>query len=88
MKPNPQLNQIVKTTIQRLGIHGEGIGYWHGYTVFIEGALPGEEVQARLVERKRKYGRETHHDRKLFPFPCKSTLSIIWEMRGMSVDAF
>jgi 23S rRNA (uracil1939-C5)-methyltransferase len=57
MKPKPRLNQKINTTIQRLGIYGEGIGYWHGYTVFVDGALPGELVHARLIERKKKYGR-------------------------------
>ena len=55
--PKPRFNQKVNTTIQRLGVHGEGIGYWHGYTLFIDHALPGEVVQARVIERKKRYGR-------------------------------
>ncbi|HAZ15832.1 MAG TPA: 23S rRNA (uracil(1939)-C(5))-methyltransferase RlmD [Parachlamydiales bacterium] len=57
MKPKPRFNQKINLTIQRLGIYGEGVGYWHGYTVFVEGALPGEVIQARLCERKKAYGR-------------------------------
>lgn len=53
----PRYGQKVNTTIQRLGVYGEGIGYWHGYTLFVEGALPGEVIQARVIERKRNYGR-------------------------------
>lgn len=54
---NLQLGQEVLVTIERLGIYGEGIAHWNGYTLFIEGALPGEEILARLIERKRHYGR-------------------------------
>lgn len=57
MQPKPRVNQKINLTVQRLGIHGEGIGYWHGFTVFVDGALPGEVIQARLTEGKRRYGR-------------------------------
>ena len=57
MKPTPSLHQKIKTTIQRLGINGEGVAYSDGYTVFIDGALPGEGVEAQLVEVKKTYGR-------------------------------
>lgn len=53
----PRYHQEINITIQRLGIHGEGVGYWHGYTVFVDGALPGETIQARIIERKKNYGR-------------------------------
>ncbi|KPD00276.1 23S rRNA (uracil-C(5))-methyltransferase RlmCD [Geobacillus sp. BCO2] len=31
-------------TIQRIGINGEGVGYFQKQVVFVPGALPGEEV--------------------------------------------
>jgi 23S rRNA (uracil1939-C5)-methyltransferase len=57
MKQKPQIKQKINTTIRRLGIQGEGVGDFEGYTVFIDGALPGETVQARLTECKKNYGR-------------------------------
>ncbi|HEY4832759.1 MAG TPA: TRAM domain-containing protein, partial [Waddliaceae bacterium] len=57
MQLKPRYNQKINTTIQRIGINGEGVGYWHKYTVFIDGALPGEVVQARVIETKKHYGR-------------------------------
>jgi 23S rRNA (uracil1939-C5)-methyltransferase len=57
MTSKPKFNQKISLTIQRLGIHGEGIGYWHGYTVFVDGPLPGEIVQAIMTETKKNYGR-------------------------------
>ena len=43
--------------IERLGVSGEGVGSWQGYTVFVDGALPTERVRVRLVERRRRFGR-------------------------------
>lgn len=40
-----------------MGINGEGIGYWNGLTVFVEGLLPGERARVRLDEKRKNYGR-------------------------------
>jgi 23S rRNA (uracil1939-C5)-methyltransferase len=37
-------NQTFPLTIKRLGINGEGVGYFKKTVVFVPGALPGEEV--------------------------------------------
>ncbi|WP_066069355.1 23S rRNA (uracil(1939)-C(5))-methyltransferase RlmD [Neobacillus soli] len=39
-----ELNQTFPLTIKRLGINGEGVGYFKRQVVFVPGALPGEEV--------------------------------------------
>ncbi len=57
MESKPQVNQKIDLTVQGVGIHGEGVGYWQGYTVFVDGALPGEVIEARLVDVKKSYGR-------------------------------
>jgi 23S rRNA (uracil1939-C5)-methyltransferase len=44
-------------TIERLGINGEGVGYIDGYTVFVDGALPGEHVAVEFYERRKSFGR-------------------------------
>ena len=38
-----ELNQTFPLTIKRLGINGEGVGYFKKQVVFVPGALPGEE---------------------------------------------
>ncbi|WP_375752617.1 23S rRNA (uracil(1939)-C(5))-methyltransferase RlmD [Vibrio sp. HN007] len=43
--------------VERLDHHGAGIGYIGKKPVFIEGALPGEEVLTQLTESKSKYSR-------------------------------
>lgn len=53
----PNCNQEINLTIQDLGSHGEGVGFWDGYAVFVDGALPGEFIQARLFEIKKRCGR-------------------------------
>lgn len=57
MNSKPRPNQKINITIERLGIHGEGIGYLDGYTVFVDGALPGENIDAWLTHCKKNYAR-------------------------------
>ncbi|KRM90211.1 23S rRNA (uracil(1939)-C(5))-methyltransferase RlmD [Fructilactobacillus florum] len=45
-----KLNQRVTITIKRLGINGEGVGYYRRKLIFIPGALPHELVQAQITE--------------------------------------
>lgn len=61
-------------TIKRLGINGEGLGYYQKKIIFIPGALPGEVVVARITKRRPHYLegelvriKEKSPDRLLFP---------------------
>ncbi|QUI25421.1 23S rRNA (uracil(1939)-C(5))-methyltransferase RlmD [Vallitalea pronyensis] len=61
MKKNNQALPVVKNeyyhmTIDDLGIHGEGIGKINGYTLFVDGALPGEKVKVKVIKTKKNYG--------------------------------
>ncbi|MBM6828850.1 23S rRNA (uracil(1939)-C(5))-methyltransferase RlmD [Anaerotignum lactatifermentans] len=51
-----QKNQEYEINIEDLGNNGEGIGRIDGYTVFVEGALPGERVRVLIVKTKKHYG--------------------------------
>lgn len=53
----PQVNEVISLSIDNLGSSGEGIGHYHGYTIFVEGALPGELVEVRLSDCQKRYGR-------------------------------
>lgn len=44
-------------TIKRLGINGEGIGYYKRKIVFVPGTLPGEVVTAKVTEVKPHFAR-------------------------------
>jgi 23S rRNA (uracil-5-)-methyltransferase RumA len=47
--------QNIRVTIRRLGINGEGVGYYKRQVVFIDGALPGEVVAAEIVDIETNY---------------------------------
>lgn len=52
-----KVGQVIIVTIKRLGINGEGVGYYKKKVVFIDGALPGEVVVAEVkrVEKNLSY---------------------------------
>ncbi|MFD9627653.1 23S rRNA (uracil(1939)-C(5))-methyltransferase RlmD [Peribacillus muralis] len=45
-----EVNQTLPLTIKRLGINGEGVGYFKKKVVFVPGALPGEEIVALVTK--------------------------------------
>ncbi len=47
--------QTFPLTIKRLGINGEGVGYFKKQVVFVPGALPGEEVVVEATKIHPKY---------------------------------
>ncbi|STY43018.1 Uncharacterized RNA methyltransferase SAV1897 [Listeria grayi] len=67
MKTNPvQEGQRFPLTIRRMGINGEGIGYYKRAIVFVPGAITGEEV---VVEAKRIAPRYTEAEIKKIRIP-------------------
>jgi len=52
-----ELNQTIQLTIHDIGNNGEGVGSYEGCTVFVEGALPGEEVEVSVFQCKKNYAR-------------------------------
>ena len=48
-------NQTCLLTIDGLGHSGEGVGRYQGFTVFVQGALPGEEIEAVITIVKKNY---------------------------------
>ncbi len=51
------MHEKIPVTIDRLGIYGEGVGSWNGFTIFVDGALPGEKVEARVVDVRKNFAR-------------------------------
>lgn len=47
----------IKLSIESLGSHGEGVGRLNGFTLFVDGALPGETVEVQVTERHQRYGK-------------------------------
>lgn len=50
MEQKIKKNDIIDIDVKRMGINGEGIGYYEKLAVFIEQALPGETVKAKVTE--------------------------------------
>ena len=50
-------NQEILISIKRVGINGEGIGYYKRLAIFVEGALPGEEAVVRITEVNDQYSK-------------------------------
>ncbi len=50
-------NQEVLLTIKRIGINGEGIGYYKRLAVFVPGALPQEEVVIKVTDVTNNFAR-------------------------------
>lgn len=47
------MTETLSVTIERLGAQGDGIGRHEDLPVYVPGALPGEQVTASVVEKKR-----------------------------------
>ena len=54
-----QVGQEFPLTIKRLGINGEGVGFFKRNVVFVKGALPGEIVTAQVTTVNPKYAEAT-----------------------------
>jgi tRNA (uracil-5-)-methyltransferase len=50
-----QVGQQFPLTIKRIGINGEGVGYFKKQVVFVPGALPGEEVVVEATKVEKNY---------------------------------
>ncbi|NYV63903.1 23S rRNA (uracil(1939)-C(5))-methyltransferase RlmD [Bacillus sp. Gen3] len=50
-----KVKQQFPLTIKRLGINGEGVGYFKKKVVFVPGALPGEEVVVEVTKAHPKF---------------------------------
>lgn len=71
-----EIGQKFPLTIKRLGINGEGVGFYKRNVVFVKGALPGEVVTAKVTKIHKSFAeaeilkvREASKDR-VEP-PCK-----------------
>ena len=50
-------NQEILLNIKRMGINGEGIGYYKRLAIFVDNTLPGEDVVVRITEIYKQYAK-------------------------------
>jgi 23S rRNA (uracil1939-C5)-methyltransferase len=55
MHPKPKVDELLTTQIKRTGSSGEGISDFHGFTLFVEGALVPEQVNVQITEVKKNF---------------------------------
>jgi len=51
------IGQELVLNIVGMGSNGEGIGDYHGFKIFIEQAVSGEQVKIQVTEQKKTYGK-------------------------------
>ena len=49
--------QTIRVAMAGLGHSGEGVGRYEGLTVFVPGGVPGDTIDAKVVEVKKNYAR-------------------------------
>ncbi len=52
----PSVGDELELRIESLAHGGRGVARSGGYVLFVQGAIPGDRVRARVVKRKRSYG--------------------------------
>ena len=55
--PPVKVGQKVTLTITGITHAAEGVGKYQGYTIFVPDALPGDEVEAKVISTQKQYGR-------------------------------
>ncbi|OQA39858.1 MAG: 23S rRNA (uracil-C(5))-methyltransferase RlmCD [Candidatus Omnitrophica bacterium ADurb.Bin314] len=53
----PDFKMNIELTIEKIAFGGDGLGFVDGKAYFVEGALPGERVLARIKNDKKNYGK-------------------------------
>ncbi|WAA12785.1 23S rRNA (uracil(1939)-C(5))-methyltransferase RlmD [Fervidibacillus halotolerans] len=79
--------QTFPLTIKRIGINGEGVGYYKKQVVFVPGALPGEEVLVEATNISNKFAEgKIKKIRKKSPHRVKPACPIYWECGGCQLQ--
>ncbi|MBS4179205.1 23S rRNA (uracil(1939)-C(5))-methyltransferase RlmD [Bacillus sp. FJAT-49731] len=86
-EPLIKLKQNFPLTIKRLGINGEGVGYFKRKVVFVPGALPGEEVVVEAVKVHPKFTEAiVKKVRKRSPYRVKAPCPVYEQCGGCQLQ--
>ncbi|WP_096201749.1 23S rRNA (uracil(1939)-C(5))-methyltransferase RlmD [Bacillus sp. FJAT-45350] len=82
-----EIGQKFPLTIKRLGINGEGVGYFKRQVVFVPGALPNEEVVAEVTKVNPKFAEaKINKIRKKSPDRIKPTCPVYEQCGGCQLQ--
>jgi len=56
IEDTPKKNSRHKIKIESVTAKGFGVGYINGFTMFVDGGLPGDELEVHIVKAKARYG--------------------------------
>src|SRR5262245_64092420 len=62
--------QVLDLTVEDLAFGGRGLAKVDGFVIFVDGALPGDRVEAAVFRRRRQYA-EARAERTLVPSPAR-----------------
>nr|WP_062110488.1 23S rRNA (uracil(1939)-C(5))-methyltransferase RlmD [Bacillus niameyensis] len=80
-------SQKFPLTIKRIGINGEGVGYFKKQVVFVPGALPGEEVVVEAVKVHPKFTEAiVKKVRKRSPYRVKAPCPVYEQCGGCQLQ--
>jgi 23S rRNA (uracil1939-C5)-methyltransferase len=72
MTPSPvERGQTLVLRVEDLAFGGQGVARVEGFTVFVDQGLPGQEVEAVIVRRRRRFA-EARIERVLVPSPLQT----------------
>ncbi|WP_274310534.1 23S rRNA (uracil(1939)-C(5))-methyltransferase RlmD [Solibacillus daqui] len=82
-----EVGQKFPLTIKRLGINGEGVGFYKRNVVFVKGAIPGEEVTVKLTKVSPKFAEaEILNIRKASEFRQEAPCSVYADCGGCQLQ--
>lgn len=82
-----EVGQRFPLTIKKMGINGEGIGYYKRMAVFVPGALTGEEAVVEVVSVAHRYLRaKIHRIRKASPHRVEPRDSYADQVGGFELE--
>ena len=87
MTVNIEVGKEFLVTIKRLGINGEGVGYYKRKVVFVPGVLPNEEVVVRVMKVFPKHSEaEVVRIKKRSPYRVKPECSVYTRCGGCQLQ--
>jgi 23S rRNA (uracil1939-C5)-methyltransferase len=51
----PRKNEEIEVTVERLALGGRGVAHRDGFVLFVDDALPGDRVRARVFRRRERF---------------------------------
>lgn len=82
-----EVGQRFPLTIKKMGINGEGVGYYKRMAVFVPGALTDEEVVAEVTSVANRYLRaKIHRIRKASPYRVEPRDSYAAQVGGFELE--